>query len=228
LYFGATLASWHLRWPGAARTRSRKRFNRIVREEANPKSRSRGQSHESVIWRPRSSASDCHRLFRLGECYRKLGKTNDANAQFARILRDFSDQEPRQKLVRENAGRFGIPIGAHDARVTWNERRGCGIARVRAMVKDSPDLMNSFTSGSHSALFAAEKGYTPWRIPHRQWRNVTLKIHTCRVKRLFTRRGPPMAHRRWSNCLSAARRTGGSQGSEWNTLPLYEAFLSGL
>jgi ankyrin repeat protein len=36
-------------------------------------------------------------LFRLGECYRKLGKTNEAQAQYQRLLRDFSEQE---QLVR--------------------------------------------------------------------------------------------------------------------------------
>src|SRR5512146_1119446 len=32
-------------------------------------------------------------IFRLGECYRKLGKTNEAAAQYQRILKDFSDQQ---------------------------------------------------------------------------------------------------------------------------------------
>ncbi|HMJ90431.1 MAG TPA: ankyrin repeat domain-containing protein, partial [Candidatus Acidoferrum sp.] len=32
-------------------------------------------------------------VFRLGECYRKLGRTNEAHAQYQRILRDFTDQE---------------------------------------------------------------------------------------------------------------------------------------
>src|SRR5881398_1359241 len=31
-------------------------------------------------------------VFRLGECYRKQGKTNEATAQYERLLRDFSDQ----------------------------------------------------------------------------------------------------------------------------------------
>src|SRR5580765_1622397 len=31
-------------------------------------------------------------IFRLGECYRKQGKTNEAAAQYERITRDFSDQ----------------------------------------------------------------------------------------------------------------------------------------
>jgi ankyrin repeat protein len=40
-------------------------------------------------------------LFRLGECYRKLGKTNEANAQYQCILRDFSEQEQLVRLVNE-------------------------------------------------------------------------------------------------------------------------------
>src|ERR1041384_6529986 len=39
-------------------------------------------------------------LFRLGECYRKLGRTNEANAQFQRILSDFSEQEQLVTLSR--------------------------------------------------------------------------------------------------------------------------------
>jgi TolA-binding protein len=31
-------------------------------------------------------------LFRLGECYRKQGKTSDAVAQYQRLLAEFSDQ----------------------------------------------------------------------------------------------------------------------------------------
>jgi len=31
-------------------------------------------------------------VFRLGECYRKLGNTNAANAQYQRVLKEFSDQ----------------------------------------------------------------------------------------------------------------------------------------
>src|SRR5580693_5258316 len=31
-------------------------------------------------------------IFHLGECYRKLGRTNEANAQYERLVREFSDQ----------------------------------------------------------------------------------------------------------------------------------------
>src|ERR1700761_7704746 len=32
-------------------------------------------------------------IFRLGECYRKLGKTTDAVAQYQRIIKEFGDQQ---------------------------------------------------------------------------------------------------------------------------------------
>src|SRR5689334_21687148 len=52
-------------------------------------------------------------LFRLGECYRKLGRTNEAVAQFRRVVTDFSDQEALVKLSQPwvpstaNPGRSG-------------------------------------------------------------------------------------------------------------------------
>ena len=42
-------------------------------------------------------------IFRLGECYRKEGKTNEASVYYGRILRDFSDQTNLVKAVREVA-----------------------------------------------------------------------------------------------------------------------------
>src|SRR5689334_24218368 len=41
-------------------------------------------------------------IFRLGECYRKLGKTNDAVSQYQRILKEFADQPTLVTLSRQN------------------------------------------------------------------------------------------------------------------------------
>ncbi|HTY89458.1 MAG TPA: ankyrin repeat domain-containing protein, partial [Candidatus Acidoferrum sp.] len=41
-------------------------------------------------------------IFRLGECYRKLGRTNDAVVQYQRIIREFSDQTTLATLSRQN------------------------------------------------------------------------------------------------------------------------------
>src|SRR6185369_10567730 len=40
-------------------------------------------------------------VFRLDECYRALGKTNEAAAQYQRILKDFSDEQTLATLSRQ-------------------------------------------------------------------------------------------------------------------------------
>ena len=52
-------------------------------------------------------------IFRLGECYRKLGKTNEAMVQYQRIVKEFSDQQTLVNLSRQNLagiGRAKVPI----------------------------------------------------------------------------------------------------------------------
>jgi ankyrin repeat protein len=46
-------------------------------------------------------------VFRLGECYRAQGKTNEAAVQYQRILRDFSDQQTLAILSRQNLAGMG-------------------------------------------------------------------------------------------------------------------------
>lgn len=52
-------------------------------------------------------------IFRLGECYRKLGRTNEAAAQYERIVRDFGDQQTLVTLSRQNLA--GLGVGNNDA-----------------------------------------------------------------------------------------------------------------
>src|SRR5580698_441692 len=40
-------------------------------------------------------------IFRLGECYRKEGKTNEANAEYQRILREYPGQTELAALSRQ-------------------------------------------------------------------------------------------------------------------------------
>lgn len=47
-------------------------------------------------------------LFRLGESFRKLNRTNDAAAVFQRIIREFSDREDLVKLSHQNLVGLGI------------------------------------------------------------------------------------------------------------------------
>ena len=46
-------------------------------------------------------------IFRLGECYRKQGNTNDAATQYERILREFSDQPTLVTLSRQSLSGMG-------------------------------------------------------------------------------------------------------------------------
>jgi tetratricopeptide (TPR) repeat protein len=46
-------------------------------------------------------------IFRLGECYRKLGQTNAAVVQYERIVREFSDQKTLETLSQQNLTGLG-------------------------------------------------------------------------------------------------------------------------
>jgi ankyrin repeat protein len=49
-------------------------------------------------------------VFRIGECYRMQGKTNEAAAQYERILKDFSDQTTLATLSRQNLVGMGTSV----------------------------------------------------------------------------------------------------------------------
>jgi ankyrin repeat protein len=58
--------------------------------------------------------------FRLGECYRKLGRTNDAIGQYQRILREFSDQNTLAALSEQNLA--GLGASTQNPSAQTNER----------------------------------------------------------------------------------------------------------
>jgi ankyrin repeat protein len=47
-------------------------------------------------------------VFRLGECYRMQGKTNEAALEYQRILRDFADEQTLATLSRQNLAGMGM------------------------------------------------------------------------------------------------------------------------
>src|SRR5439155_19782212 len=66
-------------------------------------------------------------VFRLGECYRKLGKTNEASAQYERILRKFADQGELAALSRQH-----LPLSATAAPETLEWAKATAeLARLR-------------------------------------------------------------------------------------------------
>jgi ankyrin repeat protein len=54
-------------------------------------------------------------VFRLGECYRAQGKTNEAATQYQRILHDFSDQQTLATLSRQDLAGMGMPAATEDS-----------------------------------------------------------------------------------------------------------------
>jgi ankyrin repeat protein/N-acetylneuraminic acid mutarotase len=62
-------------------------------------------------------------IFRLGECYRKQGNTNDAATQYERILREFSDQPTLVTLSRQSLAGMGGASPAPAAPVLSNAAR---------------------------------------------------------------------------------------------------------
>src|ERR1041384_3288053 len=87
---------------GAAEVLTEKLQRGLFEEEANHNLDAAIKEYQSVL-----SQSDEQRkgaataLFRLGECYRKLGGNSEATAQYQRILRDFAEQEALVKAATE-------------------------------------------------------------------------------------------------------------------------------
>lgn len=87
----------------AAETLTNQFQQALVEEEANQNLTNAIAGYEAVIkgldeQRPLAAAA----VFRLGECYRKLGRTNDAVRAYQRVITEFSDQETLVKLSRQN------------------------------------------------------------------------------------------------------------------------------
>jgi len=138
----------------------------LFEEEANQNLEAAIQGYQAVL-----QAADAQRklvataLFRLGECYRKLGRTNEAVAQFQRLLRDFSDQTNLVTLCRQNLRGLGATPGeppespAGLAAATDDEEKE--IRRTQVLVQNSPDLINApGPAGEPTPLMlAAQRGH---------------------------------------------------------------------
>src|SRR5207249_7121764 len=81
----------------------------LFEEEANHNLEAAAQAYQAVSARfdqDRKLAATA--IFRLGEVYRKQGKTNEATAQYERIVREFSDQPTLVTLSRQNLAGFRV------------------------------------------------------------------------------------------------------------------------
>lgn len=144
----------------------------LFEEEANQNLPAAIKAYESVLdqmeLQRRIAATT---VFRLGECYRKLNKTNEAVASYQRVLREFPDQAALNTIARQNLAALGAGAPAAPAvpaRPVANREQDPGtsaealeLAQLKEMLRHSPDLLNaSFEPAKPSPLKnAVTKGY---------------------------------------------------------------------
>ena len=90
----------------------------LLEEEANRNLGAAIEAYQSVLDQfeeQRKIAATA--AFRLGESYRKQGKTNEALAQFERVIRDFNDQGALTTLSRKYLAEAGRSMAASDQRI---------------------------------------------------------------------------------------------------------------
>jgi ankyrin repeat protein len=120
----------------------------LFEEEANHNLDAAIKAYQSVIQQTDEQRKlGATAIFRLGECYRKLGRTNDAVAQYRRLLQEFPDQEKlvqaSRQLESELAGGTANAAGLPTAGGEFNDSAEAKeLQRVKGLVKDSPDLVN--------------------------------------------------------------------------------------
>jgi len=72
-------------------------------------------------------------IFRLGECYRKQGKTNEATAQYERVLREFPDQTQLTAAATQNLAALGTSKTEVAGTETIQSDRDRANAQARAL-----------------------------------------------------------------------------------------------
>src|SRR6516225_1703937 len=101
------LASASLAWAADSLTEALQKG--LFEEEANHNLDAAIQAYQSVINQSQDQRKvTATALFRLGECYRKQNKTNEAVAQYQQLLRDYSDQTTLVTLSRQNLVGLGV------------------------------------------------------------------------------------------------------------------------
>lgn len=120
----------------------------LFEEEANHNYPAAIEAYESVVSRfddNRKLAATA--IFRLGEIYRKQGRTNEAAAQYQRIVREFADQAPLTDMSRQTLAALGNASGSEAATKPENRFTSTSQAeefeRIRNLIKNSPDLINA-------------------------------------------------------------------------------------
>jgi tetratricopeptide (TPR) repeat protein len=87
-------------------------------------------------------------LYRMGECHRKLGHTDEAIAAYRKVVTLYPDRERTLRLAKENL----LALGAGETKtesktpgampLAVNDAEGKKLAELQEMVKNSPDRLN--------------------------------------------------------------------------------------
>lgn len=121
----------------------------LFEEEANHNYAAAIEAYQGVINRfdeDRKLAATA--IFRVGEIYRKQGKTNEANVQYERIAHEFSDQSTLATLSQSYLATANIS-SKNDAAANLSVESAPTsdeteqVKKIRAMIRDSPDLINA-------------------------------------------------------------------------------------
>ncbi|GEM_PF-3374443 len=80
-------------------------------------------------------------IFRLAECYRKLGQTHEARAYYERVLRDFSDQPNLVALSQQHVG--PASLASREPSTHQPSGEDAELLRLQKLLETSPDLINA-------------------------------------------------------------------------------------
>ena len=88
----------------------------LFEEEANRNLDAASAAYEALVKQlDKDRQIGATAIFRLGEVYRKQGKTNEAAAQYERIVRDFAEQTTLVTLSRQNLAGLGKGLSKSEA-----------------------------------------------------------------------------------------------------------------
>ena len=157
------LLSASVRLAGAADNPNEALQKGLLEEEANHNLDAAIQAYQTVINQfddQRKIAATA--VFRLGECYRKQGKTNEAVAQYQRVGRDFTDQDALVKLSAQNLSALDTTSASsfqqYLQQIQGQNEEAEEIQRYRDLAQNSPDLLNAVSGGGTPLESAAGKG----------------------------------------------------------------------
>lgn len=129
----------------------------LFEEEANRNLDAAIQAYQAVVTqtdKDRQFAATA--IFRLGECYRKLGRTNEANEQYRRVLREFPDQAELAKLSQEYVGTAEASPGSHLEAAPAMQNK---IAAVQAEIESHKRELDELTEDRSVARVYAQQHF---------------------------------------------------------------------